>query len=161
MPYVLFHDHLPVIAERETRTVVIMPNSNCGLPPGEYAFLEMFCDEPGCDCRRVFFYVVSSISKKLEAVLTYGWESPAFYTKWLRHDDSNDIVQLKGPSLNVGSPQSHLAPLILDLFRIVLLPDTSYIERVKAHYLLFREEIDKKHKRRRDEYRKHNQRDSE
>lgn len=146
MPYVLFHDHLPEIAERETRTVTIMPNSNCGLPPGEYRFLEMFCDEPECDCRRVFFYVVSSISKKLEAVLTYGWESPAFYAKWLGHDDPHDIVQLKGPSLNVGSPQSHLAPSILELFRNVLLPDTSYIERVKDHYLLFREEIDKKHK---------------
>lgn len=49
MPYVLFHDQFPEIAERETRTVTGPAESSCGLPPGDYSLLEMFCDEPKCD----------------------------------------------------------------------------------------------------------------
>jgi hypothetical protein len=146
MPYALFHDHCPAIAERETRTVIVLDNSDLDLPPAEYAFLEMFCNEPRCDCRRVFFYVVSSISKNLEAVVTYGWESPSFYRQWLGHDDPHDIIELKGPSLNLGSPQSYYAPAILELFRNVLLPDRPYIERVISHYHMFREQVEVKSK---------------
>lgn len=34
------------------------------LPPEEYSFIEMFCDEPECDCRRAFFTVISLPAKK-------------------------------------------------------------------------------------------------
>jgi hypothetical protein len=55
MPFQLFHDLFPEMAERETRSVIVPPGSPpSGLPPGQYAFLEMFCNEKGCDCRRVF-----------------------------------------------------------------------------------------------------------
>lgn len=56
MPFRLFHDLFPEIAERETRSV-FLPVAQNGLPAGGYAFKEMFCDEPGCDCRRAFFPV--------------------------------------------------------------------------------------------------------
>jgi hypothetical protein len=142
MPYVPFHDHFPETAKRETRTITLLPSSKLGMPAGEYAFLEMFCDEPRCDCRRVFFCVVSSLCKDVEAVIAYGWENPNFYIKWMKDDDPYTIAELKGPILNLGSPQSRLAPDILTLVRNVLLKDAQYVERVKRHYRMFREKID-------------------
>lgn len=143
MPFVLFHQHFPEIAEKETRTLTLLPSFKPGLPWGKYAFLEMYCDEQGCDCRRVFFSVASSRTKNIEAVLAYGWEPPSFYTTWLGDGDPHTIAELKGPSLDLGSPQSKLAPAILDIFNTVLLNDTEYMDRVIRHYKLFRNYIDR------------------
>ncbi len=144
MPYALFHDHFPKTAERETRTITVLPKSDVGLPPGDYSLLEMYCDEKGCDCRRVFFYVISSFRKDVEAVVAYGWESPKFYEEWMGDDDPHSIRTLKGPALNLGSPESELAPAILDLVENVVLRDGAYVERLKAHYTMFRGKIDRK-----------------
>ena len=144
MPYQLFHDLFPEMAERETRTITVLEDSDLGLAPGDYSFLEMFCNEGGCDCRRVFFYVVSSLRKDVEAVVAWGWETPDFYAKWMKDDDPQVVAELKGPTLNLASPQTPLAPAILDLCRNVLLRDQAYVERVKRHYRGFREKIDAK-----------------
>lgn len=145
MPYQLFHDLFPDMAEKETRTITVFGDrSKTGLPPGEYAFREMFCNEPGCDCRRVFFYVMASFRKRCEAVIAWGWESPEFYANWFPHADPEAIAGLMGPCLNIGSSQSELAVPILDLARSVLLKDEAYVERIKRHYQLFRAKIDGK-----------------
>jgi hypothetical protein len=138
MPYALFHDYFPEIAEKETRGLTIQGKSPWGLPPGNYGLLEMFCDERGCDCRRVFFYVVSQRTNDVVAVVGYGWESPDFYIKWLRDDDPEMIRDLMGPSLNLMSPQSKLAPAILEMVRDAL-RDEAYVERIKGHYKMFRQ----------------------
>ena len=143
MPYAMFHQHFPEIAERETRTVTLLRESS-GLAPGDYSLLEMFCDEAGCDCRRVMFCVFSSHTKDVEAVVAYGWESRDFYAKWMHDDDPDVIDELKGPILNLASPQSNLAPAILELIETVVLRDRAYIERVKRHYALFRERVEGK-----------------
>jgi hypothetical protein len=49
---------------------------------------------------------------------------------------------LQGPVLNLGSPQGKYADGILALFEKILLPQTSYIERVKRHYKQFRATVD-------------------
>ena len=104
--------------------------------------MEMYCDEPGCDCRRVFFYVLSSRSKSPEAVVAYGWEPPEFYAKWARADDPEVAGELKGPILNPGSPQSEHAPQILRLIEEVVLQDPAYVRRLREHYDLFRRHVD-------------------
>ncbi len=147
MPYTIFNSRFPDVAEHETRSVTLLKPSKYNLPPARYTFLEMFCDEPGCDCRRVFFSVVSSLRKEVEAVIAWGWEEREFYVKWMGDDDPLIIDDLKGPVLNLASPQSNLAPALLDLFREYLLQDTAYIERVKRHYKMFRRDIDNKAKR--------------
>jgi hypothetical protein len=143
MPYAMFFQHFPEIAERETRTVTLLQESS-GLAPGDYSLLEMFCDEPGCDCRRVMFGVVSSRTKEVEAVVAYGWEDRDFYVKWMGDDDPNVIDDLQGPVLNLASPQSKQAPAILELIETIVLRNRAYIERVKRHYALLREKIDEK-----------------
>jgi hypothetical protein len=142
MPYALLHAYLPKLAEAETRVLTLPPGDNTGLPSDSYIFHEMFCNEKGCDCRRVFFSVVSENYKRTEAVIAYGWETKAFYAKWMGDSDLATLVELQGPVLNVGSPQSQSAPAILQLVKEVLLKDPAYLERIKRHYALFRQKID-------------------
>jgi hypothetical protein len=104
MPYVMFHEYFREIAKRETRSFTVF--NNIELPAGDYGLLEMYCNEPGCDCRRVFFSVISSVTKQVEAVIAFGWESSKFYAEWLGNGDAQIINELKGPILNLGSPQS-------------------------------------------------------
>ena len=145
MPYQLLHDLFPETAEAETRTIrVFGERSDTGLPPGQYRFCEMFCNERGCDCRRIFFYVVASFREGPEAVIAWGWGSPEFHTNWLRDDDPIMIAELIGPSLNLGRPQTELADGLLNLLRDVLLQDEAYVDRIKRHYRHFRARIDGK-----------------
>ena len=145
MPYVPFYELYPEIAKRETRKITVFRGHPSGLPAGDYGFVETFCDEPDCDCRRVLFSVVSSRhhKNKVEAVVTYGWSTANFYSKWWGNDDPKIIAELQGPGLNVGSPQSPLAPALLQLVKEVLLQDDAYIERIKRHYWMFREKLGK------------------
>ena len=143
MPYQLFHDLFPEMPEEETRSVTVFGDrSETGLPPGQYAFCEMFCNERGCDCRRVFLYVVASFRKGPEAVIAWGWESPEFYANWMGDDDPQMIAELMGPCLNLGSPQTELARALLHFVRNVLLQDEAYVEGIKRHYRHFRTRID-------------------
>ena len=142
MPYALFHSRCPKLAERETRSITVLENSDLGLPAGQYSFLEMYCDEDDCDCRRVMFYVLSEKrGAAVQAVISWGWEPREFYVKWLRDSDPMIVDSLKGPALNLGSPETELAPALLELARNVLLRDVAFVERIKRHYALFREKI--------------------
>ena len=143
MPYVPFYEHFPELAKQETRTITLLKKSHSGLPAGEYAFTEMYCNEKECDCRRGFFYVILS-RNDVAAVIAYGWESPEFYARWMGDDSPEVIEELKGPSLNMASPQSNLAPAILELLKKVVLPDAEYVKRIKRHYRMFRDRIDGK-----------------
>ena len=142
MPYVMFHDYFPELAEEETRSFTTL-DDDAQLPAGSYGLIESYCDEPECDCRRVFFSVISSRSEQIEAVIAYGWESRAFYADWMGDDDPEILDDLQGPILNQMSPQSSHAPAILEMVRDVVLQDTAYVERLKTHYWMFRHHIDK------------------
>jgi hypothetical protein len=146
MPYAPFYERFLEVAKRETRTITVTRWANLDLPPRDYTFLELFCDEPDCDCRRVFFHVMSSPGGEPDAVIAYGWESRDFYAKWMGDEDELALRELKGPALNLCSPQSKRAPALLSLFQSVLLKDVEYMERVKRHYLMFREAINRKAK---------------
>jgi len=145
LPYSAFHDYFPKIAEKETRTLSVFKNNVWGLPAADYSLIEMFCDEPGCDCRRIMFYVISSESQDLVAVIAYGWESEKYYRKWYGQKLNSKMMQeLKGPVLNQMSLQSKIAPKILKMVIEIILQDTEYIERVKRHYGMFREIVESK-----------------
>jgi hypothetical protein len=142
MPYIPFDEYFRELAETETRVITIPPGGSGGLPADSYAFREMFCNERNCDCRRVFFSVTSEAQKQTKAIVAYGWETKAFYAKWMGGADLATLVELQGPVLNLGSPQSPLAPAILRLTAEVLLKDPAYLERVRRHYALFRQKIE-------------------
>ena len=141
MPYAPFHDYFPELAEEETRSFTVFDDAR--MPAGSYGLIESFCNKRGCDCRRVFFSVISSRSRQIEAVIAYGWESIEFYAQWMGDDELDMIRDMQGPILNPLSPQSHHAPAILEMVRDVVLQDTAYVDRVKAHYEMFRDQIDR------------------
>ncbi len=62
MPYAPFQERFPKIAEKETRAITILNNPE--LPSDTYGLTEAYCDELDCDCRRVFFNVISKNQKK-------------------------------------------------------------------------------------------------
>lgn len=148
MPYAGFHSLFPNVAEKETRKITLMEGHGLDLPAWDYSFLEMFCDEKGCDCRRVMFSIVSSRREGILAVVGWGWEDDSFYGKWLGRDDRHLIEEMKGRCLNLASPQSDLAQALLYLTENRLLKDKAYRDRIKRHYRMFRKEIDRPKKRR-------------
>jgi hypothetical protein len=144
MSYEPFIERFGEFAWKETRTMVIFDDPR--LAGDEYGFLELYCNDIDCDCRRVMFNVVSRNSMETVAVVAYGWESKAFYTKWNHgNDDPETIAQMQGPILNPASPQSELAPALLEKVKDVLLKDPAYILRIKKHYRMFKEKVDPKH----------------
>jgi hypothetical protein len=103
---------------RETRSVEVRGRPD--LPDGEYGFVELYCNEDPCDCRRVIVQVVSRAAvDKVLAAIGYGWEPIAFYRKRLR-GDSAKAKDCKGPSLDPINEQGEFAPALLKLFRVVL-----------------------------------------
>jgi hypothetical protein len=129
-----------------------------GLPPGDYGLVEMYCDDQNCDCRRVLLNVMASFSKKCEAVIAFGWESELFYARWYNLDnnltkeqydkqfnetDKYAIKTLKGPCLNMASHQGKYAEIILDIVNEKVLNDELYVDRLKRHYQIFKNEVDK------------------
>jgi len=139
MYFVPFHEYFPNVAERETREIYVKSlfgTLSCG-----YGLLEMYCNDPKCDCRRVMLNIVSEREKKFVAMVNFGWESEKFYEKWFGEKDDSIIKEIKGPCLNRTSPQSQYAPELLQLVKIIVLNDKSYVDRLKRHYKMFKEEM--------------------
>lgn len=143
MPYEPFYERFNEIAMKETRSITI--HNNPGLPDDDYGFLEAYCNDENCDCRRVFFNVISRKSGEVVAVIAYGWEDREFYARWYTQNDPKIIREMQGPILNPSSNQSELSPALLRIVRDTLLKDPAYIERLKHHYWMFKEKVDPKH----------------
>ena len=147
-----FSKRFPGLAERETRTVTLLSECNeWNLPAGQYAFLESYCGDRKCDCRRVFInvgYLDKSFSAGKEklrilATIGYGWDTLDYYSTWFgRRDDltpDEDIVRdFKGPVLEIGGVYSEHSQKVLKLFKEVMLNDAVFIQRLKKHYKLFK-----------------------
>jgi hypothetical protein len=142
MPMTPFMQRFREVGARETRSVTVGQQPD--LPDGEYGFLEFYCDEPGCDCRRVVIQVLRPETgwSKVWATIGYGWESLDFYQRW--GGAHSDPVEMKGPYLDPLNPQTRYSDALLDLFRFVVL-SPAYVERLQQHYQMFRESVDRKH----------------
>jgi hypothetical protein len=140
MPMIPFMERYPEVGARETRSVTVPPGQD--LPEGEYGFVELYCDKPGCDCRRVMIDVLRPETgwSKVWATISYGWESLDFYRKWGVVD--GDPIQIKGPYLDPLNPQSKYSSALLNLFQF-LLQSPEYVARLQRHYQKFREFVDK------------------
>ena len=97
MPMIPFMERFPELGVRETRSVTATCQQD--LPDGEYGFLELYGDEPGCDCRRVMIDVLRPETgwSKIWATISYGWESLDFYRKW--GGTGSHPIEIKGPYL--------------------------------------------------------------
>ena len=84
MPFTPFYNKFPEIAEEETRSITIFNDPK--FSNDSFGLVESYCDEIGCDCRRVFLNVYSEKQNKMLAVITFGWENEKFYSNWLGLD---------------------------------------------------------------------------
>ena len=135
-----FHSRFPEIAEEETRGFII-PKGHKLLPPGQYGFVEYYCDDPECDCKRVIFQISEDQqAPKILATINFGWESLDFYERWLgSKEGAEDMV---GATIEPFGPQSDLSPALLKLC-VHAMSDQSYLDRIKRHYNLFRASVAK------------------
>ena len=135
-----FLNRFPEIAARETR-VVQLPYPQGGIPAGTYGFLELYCIDLKCDCRRVLLQVrPEDKPEKIMATINYGWEALDFYEKCL-HGDREGAHEIRNASLDPLNAQSTYAPSLLRLFQTVVLQDKAYIERLGRHYKMFKEHL--------------------
>jgi hypothetical protein len=125
---------LPHLAATETRVATIQNHPT--LPAGEYGFIELYCTDKKCDCRRVMINVmVQHSGAKVWATLNYGWESVDFYAKWC--GDKELAQDMAGVHLDPLNSQSVYSRELLELFEYMI-ADKTYVERLKRHYQLFR-----------------------
>jgi len=141
MPFTPLGSVLPEIARSETRSLLRVED---GEVRRSYLFSESYCDEPGCDCRRVYFLVFSDEAGAAQprATLCWGWEPSEFYRTWARSPlDEGDLEELRGPALARLAQQSAEASELLAELR-TLLANEAYAERIKRHYHAFRAVVD-------------------
>ena len=125
----------PAQAVAETRTVTVSHSAD--LPAGQYGFIEHYCNDLDCDCRRVLLVVwTPATGDRAWATINYGWESADFYQKWDRHSEED----LKGPFLDPLGKQSPCAEVLLGFF-CEMIKDEAYVARLKRHYGVIREAL--------------------
>ena len=133
-PHTASKIRLPEVGYAETRTAQIAGRSD--LPDGNYGFMELFCTDPACDCRRVIIQVLEEEAPdKVMATINYGWETLQFYRSW--YHDEEGAAELVGASLEPLGKQGPHASSLLRLFEH-LLTDRSYAERIPRHYEMFK-----------------------
>jgi len=114
----------PELAERETRSIMILERQN-GIPPGNYGLLEFYCPDPACDCRRVMLNVAEERHPtRFLAAISYGFD----------RDDSE-----AGPFLDPLNEQSRYAQALLKLVSEAVLSDRRYLARLERHYHIVKE----------------------
>ena len=117
----------PKLAETEVRDITVGPGNSLGLPAGRYGFIESYCDEKGCDCRRVLIGVLSEKARKFIAHINLGFDS----------DDA-----MAGPFLDPLDPQGPQAEALLDFFTDMINNDPAYLARLHRHYVQFKEQVE-------------------
>ncbi len=138
MEFAPFHSLFLEVAEDDLLRIEIRPGDP--LPKGEYAFLEHYCMDAGCDCRLVMLQVVSlKHPKKVLATVQYGW-APLKHYKAQFGDAA--AKEAKGPSLVVGAPQSRQADLWLEIVTEVL-REKPVAAQLRTHYRMWREAVNR------------------
>jgi hypothetical protein len=127
MPMSDFFCAFPKLAETELRNFTIGPGSGSDLPAGRYGFLEAYCDEKGCDCRRVVIAVFSEEERDFVAHINLGF---------------NSEDEMAGPFLDPLNPQGPHAEELLAFFTDIINRDPAYLARLQRHYVQFKERIE-------------------
>ena len=144
---IAFHSVLPDLAQREVRCVHVGPTPEgrpkSDLLPDDYVYVEYYCEDLTCDCRRVFLQVIARDQPgKIFANIGYGWENERFYRRKMPWAPEDARAKVRG-ELDPLNEQSEFAEDFLDLFKKVVL-DEPYRLRLRRHYRLFRAELERR-----------------
>lgn len=119
--------HIIPAADKPTMTLALTRKKG-GIPRGRYSFIEYYCTEPGCDCRRVLLIVFNE-NVVPKAVINFGF------------DQDNPF---SGPYLDTSNKQSPFAHHLLDHFVHALNSNPEWLERLYLQYRLVREKVEGK-----------------
>lgn len=141
MSFLLFDTVFPEVAETETKTVTCQRSGldYPGIAAGDYYFKELFCTIDDCDCRWAMILVLNQYGKVM-ATLSYGWESPEFYSEWMGGDEEFGR-ETAGVELYRMQIQSENCLAFRDLFRNIIENDRQYAKRIQKHYSQMRREL--------------------
>ena len=98
------------------------------IPKGSYSYLECYCTDPACDCRRVTV-VVFNEKMKQKAVICFGFDGEGPFA---------------GPYLDTSNYQAPYAPELLDFFVYTLNSRADWLARMYQQYREVREHVDGK-----------------
>lgn len=113
----------------QVRTVSIKRSPQ--LPDGEYSFVDMYCADPECDCRKTMIQVMHN--GKLVSVINYGWEAATFYENWMGSSAKDKMMpKMHGASIDISSPNLVGREGVLALFNALI--NDMWIAKFKRHY---------------------------
>jgi len=120
---------VPKKAQEESRAV--NPGPDSGLPERFFLFVETYCDDPGCDCRRVILRVIDTQTHQIVAAINHGFEPP-----------EPQFPDEEQTFLDPSYPMSRFAPWFLAFFRTMISEDPSYQKRLERHYAMWKRVVD-------------------
>lgn len=129
-----FGDLFPDLAARQMIHLWIDP-PGMELPVNSYWFLEYYCDEPECDCRRVILDVLGGgYDGRVFASIHYGWETLEFYRAFDPDPNLANARLLKQGVLNPAAINCDWADVLLSEVRKEVLSDPKAVRRFIKHY---------------------------
>lgn len=126
MDLIPFVELFPEQAMAETRTITM--RGHALLPDDEYALVESYCPDPGCDCRRVMLNVLPRYhtTRHFLAAISFGFDRDG---------------EMAGPFLDPLNPQSRYARALLEIVQRMLETDAAYVARLESHYRQVKEAV--------------------
>lgn len=103
-----------------------LPNKVGKAKAGGYTYIEAYCVQENCDCRRVSLLVVNE-KGKIVAVIEFGFDPDGPYA---------------GPFLNENEKQSAAAADLLQIFVEALNDNTQWLKGMYRHYKEVRKKLD-------------------
>jgi hypothetical protein len=124
-----FHLLFPSEAANECRTVI--PTGRFDLPHRTFVWMEAYCADPQCDCRRVMLNIVDAETHDHVATINYAFEPPE-----PPFDDEGQMF------LDPLNPQSAMSPAFLEVTAEMLARDRGYHDRLVRHYTMWKTVVD-------------------
>jgi len=102
--------------------------------------IELYCNDPRCDCRRVLLVVKVAADQPPAAVINYSWADARHLKRWMGNPRATpaEIAVMQGPILEPTDVQPPYAGLVMDAVAEQLLADPEFVARLARHYDAFR-----------------------
>jgi hypothetical protein len=122
--------------QHQVRTVGLKQSPH--LPDGDYTFVDTYCTDASCDCRRTLIQVL--YNGVHVSTIGFGWESPSFYRNWMGvTTDEEYMPQLHGATIDMASPNKVSAQSMIGFFDALL--DDKWINTFKRNYAAVKKKI--------------------
>lgn len=105
---------------------LVLDRKTGAIPKGRYGFVEYYCTDPDCDCRRVLVLVFNE-KLRPKAAIGFGFDQEGPFA---------------GPYLDTSNPQAPYAPDLLSFFADALNAGPQWLLRLYRQYRLVREKLE-------------------